>query len=94
VHRARPVVPSSLEELHGPPHGVLVVRQGALLRPHEYDLDDPRELIEAYSHIIEHAHTSHDLLLLDKSVLVRLWPHLRLPGRHVIAWQEMFAELR
>lgn len=90
-------LPSSLEELQGPTHGIVE------LPPHvawsgltSYDLDLPRQRMGLYRAVL-HEGLHDDLVrFLNGDVLRELWPVLRtLVGRNVRGvWEEAFSQLR
>ncbi len=95
-HQPDPVTPASLDDLRGPVAG----RVSLPLRlewsgRRDYDLGDPEDLVWLYSRVIREASAAEDLTTyLDGRTLVRLWPELRLPARHVRAWQKAFPQLQ
>lgn len=89
-------VPSSLEALQGPGlGGVLHLGHEIIWAPHSQviNLDTVGDAIFAYTSIINEA-TSHDQEhLLNKDLLLEIWPELSLPLRVYQLWEESFPQL-
>jgi hypothetical protein len=85
-------LPDSLDELHGPTHGVVELPLHlAWSGMTSYDLDNPRQRMGLYRTVL------HDDLprYLNRDLLLQLWPVLRtLVGRTVrTVWEDAFPEL-
>ena len=87
-------VADSLDDLIGPSTGT-VERS-----PHiewstrrEVNLDDPMEIASWYASILMEAISDDDLTLMNREVLVRIWPELFLPARVRWTWKSRFQEL-
>lgn len=95
-HQPEPVIPASLADLHGPVTGrIALPLHLEWSGRREYDLADTDDLVWMYSRVIREASRVDDLTtLLDGTTVVRLWPELRLPAGHVVAWQEAFPDLQ
>lgn len=95
-YRPDPVTPSSLDELHGPLTGrVTLPLHLEWSGRRDYDLSDSEDLTWMYSRVIREACSVKDLTeYLDGATLVRLWPDLNLPARHVVVWEDKFPQLR
>lgn len=95
-HQPDPVTPSSLDDLRGPLTGrVTLPLHLEWSGRRDYDLTDTEDLVWMYSRVIREASNVEDLTThLDGPTLVRLWPELRLPARHVLAWQHAFPQLQ
>lgn len=95
-HQPDPVTPDSLDDLHGPLTGRMTLPLHLEWSGRrDYDLSDTEDLIWMYSRVIREASKVEDLTAhLDGPTLVRLWPELRLPARHVLAWQGAFPQLQ
>ncbi|AWW43204.1 hypothetical protein ADL00_41515 [Streptomyces sp. AS58] len=89
-------LPASLDELHGPTHGVVdLPLHVAWSGMTSYDLDKPRQRMGLYRTVLHEG--LHDDLprLLDRDLLVQMWPVLRtLVGRTVrTVWEDAFPQL-
>lgn len=91
-----PVVPPSLAELRGPTAGTVTLPlwiQWSGLST--YDLNVVDDVVWMYSRVIREASSVSDLqAYLNGERLVILWPQLRLPVRHLVAWEEAFDQLQ
>ncbi|MBC9719371.1 hypothetical protein H9Y04_43365 [Streptomyces sp. TRM66268-LWL] len=89
-------LPESLDELHGPAHGVVELPLHiAWSGMTSYDLDNPRQRMGLYRTLL-HEGLREDLpRYLDHELLVELWPVLRtLVGRTVrTVWEDAFPQL-
>ncbi|MCZ4605446.1 hypothetical protein O3S80_17155 [Streptomyces sp. Lzd4kr] len=89
-------LPESLDELHGPTHGVVdLPLHLAWSGMTSYDLDKPRQRMGLYRTVL-HEGLRDDLpRYLNQDLLLHLWPVLRtLVGRTVRAvWEDAFPEL-
>ncbi|MPY38081.1 hypothetical protein FNH09_44795 [Streptomyces adustus] len=89
-------LPKSLDELHGPTHGVVELPLHlAWSGMTSYDLGKPRQRMGLYRTVL-HEGLRDDLPhYLDQDLLLQLWPVLRtLVGRTVRAvWEDAFPEL-
>ncbi|MFF7642746.1 hypothetical protein [Streptomyces canus] len=89
-------MPESLDELHGPAHGVVELPLHlAWSGMTSYDLDKPRQRMGLYRTVLHEG--LHDDLprYLNRDLLLDLWPVLRsLIGRTVrTVWEDAFPEL-
>lgn len=89
-------LPESLDELHGPTHGVVELPLHlAWSGMTSYDLDKPRQRMGLYRTVLHEG--LHDDLprYLNRDLLLELWPVLRtLAGRTVrTVWEDTFPEL-
>lgn len=88
------MVPPTLEVLSGPDGGEIELPlhlfwSGLTDSPERFDLDEPRDAISAYQHILGHAKNSRDLMrYLNGRLLERLWPSLKLPAALRQAWED------
>jgi hypothetical protein len=89
-------LPESLDELHGPTHGVVdLPLHLAWSGMTSYDLGKPRQRMGLY-HTVLHEGLHDDLpRYLNRDLLLELWPVLRtLVGRTVrTVWEDAFPEL-
>jgi hypothetical protein len=89
-------LPKSLDELHGPTHGVVdLPLHMAWSGMTSYDLGKPRQRMGLYRTVLHEG--LHDDLprYLNRDLLLQLWPVLRtLVGRTVRAvWEDAFPQL-
>ncbi|WP_406185607.1 hypothetical protein [Streptomyces sp. NBC_01006] len=89
-------LPESLDELHGPAHGVVELPLHlAWSGMTSYDLGKPRQRVGLYRTVL-HEGLQDDLpLYLNQDLLLQLWPVLRtLVGRTVrTVWEDAFPQL-
>ncbi|MGY4924624.1 hypothetical protein [Streptomyces sp. 900105755] len=89
-------LPASLDELHGPTHGVVdLPLHMAWSGMTSYDLGKPRQRMGLYRTVL-HEGLHEDLpRYLNQDLLLQLWPVLRtLVGRTVRAvWEDAFPQL-
>ncbi|MFG2275853.1 hypothetical protein ACGFNY_39590 [Streptomyces chartreusis] len=89
-------LPESLDELHGPTHGVVELPlHMAWSGMTSYDMGKPRQRMGLYRTVL-HEGLHDDLpLYLNQDLLLQLWPVLRtLVGRTVrTVWEDAFPEL-
>ena len=89
-------LPASLDELHGPSHGVVELPlHMAWSGMTSYDISTPRERMGLYRTVL-HEGLRDDLpLYLNQDLLLQLWPVLRtLVGRTVrTVWEDAFPQL-
>ncbi|WP_033329178.1 hypothetical protein [Streptomyces yerevanensis] len=89
-------LPESLDELHGPPQGVVELPlHMAWSGMTSYDLSKPRQRMGLYRTVLHEG--LHDDLprYLNQDLLLQLWPVLRtLVGRTVrTVWEDAFSQL-
>ncbi|AXE37233.1 hypothetical protein [Acidipropionibacterium virtanenii] len=86
--------PDSLDDLHGPTTGR--VRVGGhidtSLNP-VYDLGNAEDRWSLYSAVVRSGTRVDQMNLLDKGLLLTMWPSLNLPMRCRKTWQMRFTEL-
>jgi hypothetical protein len=89
------VVPESLDQLTGPRTGIVELEVPLNWSPQRtYDLGNPDDRISLYTTVLSEASTVEDLTrLLNKDLLLELWPQLRLPRYCVRRWHTAFPEL-
>jgi hypothetical protein len=86
--------PDSLEDLRGPTSGVVTVGPhiDTSLNP-TYRISDIRRARELYSATVRDGSASDHVRILDRGLLLRLWPELNLPSRCRAIWEHRFPEL-
>ena len=90
-------VPDSLDELHGPDHGVITLPLTVYWGPITggFDLADPSHVITAYSNLISNGDVDIQRELLNRELLIHYWRDLHLDFRRVRPlWEQRFKELR
>ncbi|GGT17499.1 hypothetical protein [Streptomyces purpureus] len=96
LEKFRRRLPESLDELHGPTHGVVELPLHlAWSGMTSYDLSKPRQRMGLYRTVL-HEGLHDDLpLYLNQDLLLQLWPVLRaLVGRTVrTVWEDAFPQL-
>ena len=89
-------VPESLDQLHGPAHGVVVLRHSVLWSPGggEVDLDEPGGVNLAYRAVIAEGKVEDQIQVLNRRKLIEVWGELLLPRRTRLMWEQRFPELK
>lgn len=90
------VVVDSLDDLHGPPCGVVQLSHLVLWAPggDRVDLDEPGGTALAYQAVLAEG-TAADLAhVLNRHRLTAVWSDLMLPARLRQLWESRFPELR
>lgn len=89
------VVADSLENLHGPTHGMVTLpRHLDWSGDPTYNLDKAARLASMYKTVLNEAATVDDLdTWLDKQMLLQVWPTLWLPPRLRQMWEHRFEVL-
>lgn len=96
ARRVRPpyVAPDTLDGLRGPSRGVLTLPIHIHWSPQrDFDLGDPGQAAVAYGSIIREADEQEQTELLDRQLLLDLWPDLFLPDWLKRLWESRFPEL-
>jgi len=86
--------PARLADLVGPTTGI--VRVGAHIDTSPvpvYDLDDPDQVWALYTRVVRDGTPQDQARLLNRDLLVSLWPTLQLPPRCRLVWVSRFSEL-
>jgi hypothetical protein len=87
-------IPSSLGALRGPAAGRLTLPLHIWWAPEPtFDLADRSELLVAYRAVVREGRTEDQEALLNRNLLLSVWPDLRLPIRCRRAWEDAFPEL-
>lgn len=86
--------PESLDELRGPTAGIVRVRPHINTSPHPvYDLSKPSQLWSLYSAVVRDGLPGEQVAILNRHLLLALWPDLNLPVRCRAVWEGKFPEL-
>ena len=85
-----------LEQLHGPAGGTFELSHSVLWAPGGgwVDLDRPGELRMAYRAVLNEGTVEDLVQVLNRDLLIAVWPQLLLPLRVLAMWQARFPELR
>ncbi|GAA4687014.1 hypothetical protein APR04_004838 [Promicromonospora umidemergens] len=88
------VTPDSLSDLRGPTSGVVTVGPhiDTSMNP-VYEVSDPRRARELYGATVRDGSVVDQVEILDRRLLLRLWPQLNLPTRCRAIWEQKFPEL-
>ncbi|AWZ08262.1 MULTISPECIES: hypothetical protein [unclassified Streptomyces] len=89
-------LPASLKELAGPTHGVVELPLNvAWSGLRAYDVDRPRLRMGLYRTVLAEGQHEDLVNLLDRELLLELWPVLRtlVSGHLREAWEDAFPEL-
>ena len=85
-----------LDQLHGPAGGTLELSHSVLWAPGGglVDLDRPGALRMAYRAVLNEGTVEDLVRVLNRDVLIAVWPELLLPFRVLAMWESRFPELR
>ncbi|MFD2793428.1 hypothetical protein ACFS27_07685 [Promicromonospora vindobonensis] len=88
------VTPDSLDDLRGPTSGVVTVGPhiDTSMNP-VYEVSNPRRARELYSATVRDGSVVDQVRILDRRLLLWLWPQLGLPTRCRAIWEQKFPEL-
>lgn len=87
-------VPESLAELRGPASGPMILPHTIHWGPDRtVDLDTEEGRLKAYRAIVREGTAAQQTELLNATMLVQLWPSLRLPERCRATWEARIPEL-
>ena len=86
--------PSELSDLRGPRGGTIVLPHWVYWGPNPgINLDVRHEVIKAYQAAIQEGRTADQVKLLNRDLLIEIWPELMLPPRVRSLWENRFSEL-
>ena len=85
-----------LDQLHGPAGGTLELSHSVLWAPGGglVDLGRPGALRMAYRAVLNEGTVEDLVRVLNRDVLIAVWPELLLPFRVLAMWESRFPELR
>jgi hypothetical protein len=87
-------VPARLADLTGPTTGIVRVGGHIDTSPTPfYDLADSNQVWALYSRVVRDGTRQDQERLLNRALLVELWPTLQLPARCRLVWVSRFSEL-
>jgi hypothetical protein len=88
------VTPDSLDDLRGPTSGVVTVGPHIDTSLHPtYDISNTRRARELYSATVRDGSVLDQVRILDRRLLLRLWPELNLPNGCRAVWEQRFLDL-
>lgn len=88
-------VPESLDALHGPSRGSVVLPLHLWWSPGgTFGLSDRDDVLTVYRVVVREGRVIDQQMLLDRGLLLGTWSDLRLPLRCRERWESTFAELR
>lgn len=83
--------PDSLDQMQGPTEGTVTVGPHIDTRPQPtYDLADPNQRWGLYSAVVRDGRPVDQTRLLNRDLLIELWPELNLPTRCRHVWEARF----
>lgn len=86
--------PASLDELHGPRTGQLVLPHHVHWGPRRgIDLGQEGDVLSAYQATISEGMVSDQVNILNRALLIEIWPDLVLSRRVRDLWESRFPEL-
>ncbi|MCU1482256.1 MAG: hypothetical protein JWQ19_3042 [Subtercola sp.] len=87
--------PARLDELRGPATGTVQLPRWVYWGPNSVvDLDTEWGVIKAYQATIQEGSTEDQVQILNRDVLISVWPELRMPPRVRQLWEGRFPELK
>jgi hypothetical protein len=86
--------PERLEQLRGPRAGMLVLPINVHWGPKSaVSLDSEGGVVKAYQAALAEGRLADHVVLLNRDLLIEIWPRLSLPLRVRALWEERFPEL-
>ena len=86
--------PDELEQLQGPRGGPFVLPLNVYWGPEAaVDLDTVGGVMKAYQAALREGRVVDQVNLLNRDLLIEVWPELMLPGRARTLWESRFPEL-
>jgi hypothetical protein len=87
-------VPDRLDDLRGPNDGRMELPLNVYWGPEAIvDLDTPGGVVKAYQAALREGRVADQVELLNRDLLVKIWPELLLPVRLRDLWESRFPEL-
>ena len=89
-------LPESLDDLKGPPGGVVDLPHTVLWAPGggRVDLDEEGGVGLAYRAVVAEGTVADQVAILNQDRLIAVWPMLLLPRRARAMWEARFPDLR
>lgn len=86
--------PARLDELRGPRSGHLELPLNVYWGPaYSFDLANGSDVVEAYQATLREGRVIDQVQLLNKDLLIEIWPELILPVRVRDLWEQRFPEV-
>ena len=86
--------PARLDELIGPRSGHIELPLNVYWGPpYSFDITNESDIVEAYQATLREGRTLDQIQLLNRDLLVAIWPELVLPVRVRDLWEQRFPEL-
>ncbi len=86
--------PARLDELHGPRGGRMELPVNVYWGPpYTFDLANESDVVEAYQATLREGRVVDQMEVLNRDLLIRIWPELVLPLRVRELWEKRFPEL-
>ena len=86
--------PAQLDELHGPRSGLMELPLNVYWGPEAtVDLGTEGGIVKAYQATLREGRVIDQLGLLNRDLLIEIWPKLLLPSRVRELWETRFPEL-
>ena len=86
--------PANLDELRGPRNGTVVLPHWIYWGPTpSIDLSSEWSLIKGYQATIQEGRVIDQVQILNRDLLIAIWPELAMPQRVRQLWEERFPEL-
>jgi hypothetical protein len=86
--------PARLDELHGPRDGRVQLPINVYWGPaYTFDLTNESDVVEAYQATLREGRAIDQVELLNRDLLVAVWPELLLPVRVRALWESRFPDL-
>lgn len=87
-------LPVRLDELHGPSNGRMELPLNVYSGPaYTFDLANESDVVEAYQATLREGCVVDQTELLNRDLLMAVWPELMLPVRVRDLWENRFPEL-
>lgn len=86
--------PSNLDELCGPGTGAVSLPPWVYWGPDStFDLKSPGNTVAAYQAVIQEGRVVDQVQILNRDILIAMWPKLTMPARVRHLWEGRFPEL-
>lgn len=86
--------PKQLGDLHGPRSGSIVLPLNVYWGPKsDVNLDSESDVVKAYQATLREGRVVDQVKLLNRDLLIEIWPELLLPVRVRELWENRFPEL-
>jgi hypothetical protein len=85
--------PASLDELHGPRSGTVGLPPWVYWGPDATFDVESADIVAAYQATIQEGRTVDQVQILNRELLIAIWPELAMPARVRKLWEGRFPEL-